>query len=141
MERVEFCKMLEDAKHESKMSTIDMVRVFNTYPNDIRRLERGINNSKMSTYMQYISAVKHAMAIDNNDETFVINDYPGLVQWALQAMGGGTGYSMAQNHKDVGFYQTYISFLKKPGHSMTIDKFLALVNKLGCEVRLVKAEG
>lgn len=141
MERVEFCKMLEDAKHVSGLNTVDIVKGLGMYPHRVRSLERGLNSAKMSKCLEYISLVKHVMVIDSNGESTHILDYASLMGWMFQAMGGGTRYSMAKNHKDVGYSQSYLSLLNKPEHSVTIDKFLALVNKLGCEVRLVKAEG
>lgn len=135
MDRIEFCKLLYNAKLASGKKMKDMCLALGLMPMDIYRLERGSHNFNVKKAIDYLGAIGHTVVLYNTNDEFTMREYSLFIDWLKNARKDKfTQRSLAQK---IGHTYVAIANVETLKSIISIDVFLQVIEALGYELKIV----
>ena len=135
MDRIEFCKLLNNAKLTSGQKMKDVCFALGLMPIGIYRLERGSHNFNVKKAIDYLGAVGYTIVLSNNNDDFIMCEYSLFVDWLKNARKDKfTQRSLAQK---IGYTHVAIANVETFKSVISIDVFLQVIEALGYELKIV----
>ena len=135
MNRIEFCKLLNNAKLTSGQKMKDVCFALGLMPTDIYRLERGSHNFNMKKAIDYLNVVGYSIALTKDNGHCLIGEYKLLVEWLKSARQGI--FSQRSLAQEVGCSYAVIANTEIEKSIISIDLFLQIIEALGYELKIV----
>ena len=135
MERIEFCKILQECRKKSGCKMKDICFALNVIPTAVYRLEKGKNSFNVSTALKFLEAIKYIMVVYSNNGTYLIRTYEDAIKYIKDARAGK--YTQRELAELIGYSHITIANIETMKCIAGIDTFLKIADVLGYTIKIV----
>lgn len=139
MNRGEFCKMMAEARGNSKITTTELSFQIKMLLPALRRFEKGEHNFKLDRVIQYLSILGYQIILYSKNETDCVfkiiqySDIPKFIKCARKDK-----YTQRELATNIGCTYATIANIERQSNIVSIDMFLKLVETLNYNVKIEK---
>ena len=134
MNRLDFCKLMEEAKIASGISASEISFSMKMLLATLRRFERGKHNFSLVKVMEYLKVIYAQLVIYNDQSSVTITEYNQLIDWVVSARKGR--YSQQKLAEAIGFSRVMLARVESQKGVLTIDVLLKIINILGYNIKI-----
>lgn len=134
MNRLDFCKLMEQAKIASGISASEISFSMRMLLPTLRRFEKGKHNFTLVKVMEYLKVLHAKLVIYNKESTITVDKYSQLVEWVVSARKDS--YSQRKLAEAIGVSYVMLARVESHKSSLSIDVFLKIVEVLGYNIKI-----
>ena len=134
MNRLDFCKLLEQAKIASGIPASEISFSMKMLMPTLRRFEKGEHNFSLVKVMEYLQVLHAQLVIYNEKSTVVVTEYSQLIEWLVSARKNG--YTQRKLAEAVGISYVMLARIESNKSSLSIDVYLKIIEVLGYSVNI-----
>lgn len=134
MNRLDFCKLMEQAKIASGIPASEMSFSMKMLMPTLRRFEKGEHNFSLVKVMEYLQVLHAQLVIYNEKSTIVVTEYSQLIEWLVSARKNG--YTQRKLAEAVGISYVMLARIESNKSSLSIDVYLKIIEVLGYSVNI-----
>ena len=134
MNRLDFCKLMEQAKIASGIPASEISFSMKMLMPTLRRFEKGEHNFSLVKVMVYLQVLHAQLVIYNEKSTVVVTEYSQLIEWLVSARKNG--YTQRQLAEAVGISYVMLARIESNKSSLSIDVYLKIIEVLGYSVNI-----
>lgn len=134
MNRLDFCKLMEQAKIASGISASDISFSMRMLMPTLRRFEKGKHNFSLVKVMEYLQVLHAPLVIYNEKSTTTVAEYSQLIEWVVSARKDS--YSQRKLAEVIGVSYVMLARIESHKSSLSIDIFLRIVEVLGYNIKI-----
>lgn len=134
MNRLDFCKLMEQAKIASGIPASEISFSMKMLMPTLRRFEKGEHNFSLVKVMGYLQVLHAQLVIYNEKSTVVVTEYSQLIEWLVSARKNG--YTQRQLAEAVGISYVMLARIESNKSSLSIDVYLKIIEVLGYSVNI-----
>lgn len=134
MNRLDFCKLMEQAKIASGISASEISFSMRMLLPTLRRFEKGKHNFTLVKVMEYLKVLHAKLVIYNKESTITVDEYSQLVEWVVSARKDS--YSQRKLAEAIGVSYVMLARVESHKSSLSIDVFLKIVEVLGYNIKI-----
>lgn len=135
MTRNDFCKMMEQAKIVSGISTSEICFTIKMLMPTLRRFEKGEHNFSLVKVMEYLKVLHAQLAIYNEKSIVTITEYSQLIEWLVSARKNI--YTQRKLAEAIGISCDMLTRVESYRSNLTIDVFLKIIEVLEYNIKIV----
>ena len=134
MNRLDFCKLMEQAKRASGISASEISFSMKMLMPTLRRFEKGKHNFGLVKVIEYLQVIHAKLVIYNDKSSVDITEYNQLIDWVVSARQGR--YSQRQLAEAIGISYTMLAYVESHKSHLSIDVLLKIIEVLGCNIKI-----
>lgn len=134
MNRLDFCKLMEQAKIASGIPASEISFSMKMLMPTLRRFEKGEHNFSLVKVMEYLQVLHAQLVIYNEKSTVVVTEYNQLIEWLVSARKNG--YTQRKLAEAVGISYVMLARIESNKSSLSIDVYLKIIEALGYSVNI-----
>lgn len=134
MNRLDFCKLMEQAKIASGISASEISFSMRMLLPTLRRFEKGKHNFTLVKVMEYLKVLHAKLVIYNKESTITVDEYSQLVEWVVSARKDS--YSQRKLAEAISVSYVMLARVESHKSSLSIDVFLKIVEVLGYNIKI-----
>lgn len=134
MNRLDFCKLMEQAKIASGIPASEISFSMKMLMPTLRRFEKGEHNFSLVKVMEYLQVLHAQLIIYNEKSTVVVTEYSQLIEWLVSARKNG--YTQRKLAEAVGISYVMLARIESNKSSLSIDVYLKIIEVLGYSVNI-----
>lgn len=134
MNRLDFCKLMEQAKMASGISTSKISFAMEMLLPALRRFERGVHNFSLVKVIEYLRVVHAKLVIYNDKSSVDITEYNQLLDWVVSARQGR--YSQRKLAEAIGISYATLAYVESHKSHLSIDILLKIIEVLGYNIKI-----
>ena len=134
MNRLDFCKLMEQAKIASGIPASEISFSMKMLMPTLRRFEKGEHNFSLVKVMEYLQVLHAQLVIYNEKSTVVVTEYSQLIEWLVSARKNG--YTQRKLAEAVGISYVMLARIESNKSSLSIDVYLKIIEVLGYSVNI-----
>lgn len=134
MNRLDFCKLMEQAKIASGISASEISFSMRMLMPTLHRFERGKHNFNLVKVMEYLKVLHAKLVIYNKESTITVDEYSQLVEWVVSARKDS--YSQRKLAEAIGISYVMLARVESHKSNLSIDVFLRIVEVLGYNITI-----
>lgn len=134
MNRLDFCKLMEQAKIASGILASEISFSMKMLMPTLRRFEKGEHNFSLVKVMEYLQVLHAQLVIYNEKSTVVVTEYSQLIEWLVSARKNG--YTQRKLAEAVGISYVMLARIESNKSSLSIDVYLKIIEVLGYSVNI-----
>lgn len=134
MNRLDFCKLMEQAKIASVIPASEISFSMKMLMPTLRRFEKGEHNFSLVKVMEYLQVLHAQLVIYNEQSTVVVTEYSQLIEWLVSARKNG--YTQRKLAEAVGISYVMLARIESNKSSLSIDVYLKIIEVLGYSVNI-----
>lgn len=134
MNRLDFCKLMEQAKIASGISASEISFSMRMLLPTLRRFEKGKHNFTLVKVMEYLKVLHAKLVIYNKESTITVDEYSQLVEWVVSARKDS--YSQRKLAEAIGVSYVMLARVESHKNNLSIDIFLRIVEVLGYNIKI-----
>lgn len=134
MNRLDFCKLMEQAKMASGIPASEISFSMKMLMPTLRRFEKGEHNFSLVKVMEYLQVLHAQLVIYNEKSIVVVTEYNQLIEWLVSARKNG--YTQRKLAEAVGISYVMLARIESNKSSLSIDVYLKIIEVLGYSVNI-----
>lgn len=134
MNRLDFCKLMEQAKIASGIPASEISFSMKMLMPTLRRFEKGEHNFSLVKVMEYLQVLHAQLVIYNEKSTVVVTEYSQLIEWLVSARKNG--YTQRKLAEAVGISYVMLARIESNKSNLSIDVYLKIIEVLGYSVNI-----
>ena len=134
MNRLDFCKLMEQAKITSGIPASEISFSMKMLMPTLRRFEKVEHNFSLVKVMEYLQVLHAQLVIYNEKSTVVVTEYSQLIEWLVSARKNG--YTQRKLAEAVGISYVMLARIESNKSSLSIDVYLKIIEVLGYSVNI-----
>ncbi|MGN1218823.1 MAG: helix-turn-helix domain-containing protein [Phocaeicola sp.] len=134
MNRLDFCKLMEQAKTASGIPASEISFSMKMLMPTLRRFEKGEHNFSLVKVMEYLKVLHAQLVIYNDKSTVACTEYSQLIAWLVSARKDG--YPQRKLAEVIGISYVMLARIESNKSSLSIDIFLKIIEVLGYSVNI-----
>lgn len=134
MNRLDFCKLMEQAKIASGIPASEISFSMKMLMPTLRRFEKGEHNFSLVKVIEYLQVLHAQLVIYNEKSTVVVTEYSQLIEWLVSARKNG--YTQRKLAEAVGISYVMLARIESNKSSLSIDVYLKIIEVLGYSVNI-----
>ena len=134
MNRLDFCKLMEQAKIASGIPASEISFSMKMLMPTLRRFEKGEHNFSLVKVMEYLQVLHAQLVIYNEKSTVVVTEYSQLIEWLVSARKNG--YTQRQLAEAVGISYVMFARIESNKISLSLYLYLKIIEVLGYSVNI-----
>ena len=135
MNRAEFCEMMAQARQSHSCSLYAIQKKMNLIFRDVKRIETGEHNFNLIKAIDFLAAFNSAVELSNDNESFVINNYPSFVERLIN-IRTSNNHTLRSLADAAGCSYAAIANTERQRSVLSIDVFLKLMDVLGYTIKI-----
>lgn len=141
MDRLEFCKLMEQAKASSNLPPSEISFSMKMLMPTLRRFEKGEHNFSMTKVMEYLKVLHAKLMIYKSSSKKDFINYEQLISWLVSERK--KSFSQRTLAEAVGMSYVMLARVESQKSNLTIDVFLKIIDVLGysIEIKSVTSNG
>lgn len=134
MNRLDFCKLMEQTKIASGIPASEISFSMKMLMPTLRRFEKGEHNFSLVKVMEYLQVLHAQLVIYNEKSTVVVTEYNQLIEWLVSARKNV--YTQRKLAEAVGISYVMLARIESNKSSLSIDVYLKIIEVLGYSVNI-----
>lgn len=134
MNRLDFCKLMEQAKIASGIPASEISFSMKMLMPTLRRFEKGEHNFSLVKVMEYLQVLHAQLVIYNEKSTVVVTEYSQLIEWLVSARKND--YTQRKLAEAIGISYVMLARIESNKSSLSIDVYLKIIEVLGYSVNI-----
>lgn len=134
MNRLDFCKLMEQAKIASGIPASEISFSMKMLMPTLRRFEKGEHNFSLVKVMEYLQVLHAQLVIYNEKSIVVVTEYSQLIEWLVSARKNG--YTQRKLAEAIGISYVMLARIESNKSSLSIDVYLKIIEVLGYSVNI-----
>lgn len=134
MNRLDFCKLMEQAKMASGISTSKISFAMEMLLPALRHFERGKHNFGLVKVMEYLKVIHAQLVIYNDQSSVTITEYDQLLDWVVSTRQGR--YSQRKLAEAIGISYSTLAYVESHKSHLSIDVLLKIIEVLGYNIKI-----